>query len=142
MNPDMKDQLRLNLIALPRMLSARFMGLCALALGFWLYIPPDQQQTIMDHLPVPRWALPLIVTLIGWTVRIWPQVGLQQPAPAAPSTPPEPPAPTTATAAPAAEAVEATPEAAYVKALKILYPDMTDKSLSRVAALAQALGKP
>ena len=146
MNPELKDKFISNLVALPKMNSAKFMALCGFLAMVWVGLPADQQATVIAHLPLPAWALPIIATIIGLAVRVWPQVSLTPPVtvvtdgvPAADPVPPQAlPVLTEAVEAPAASV---SPDDKYLTAMKILYPDITDVALARVGRLASKLAE-
>ena len=93
MDQALKDRLAANLLALPKMFSVWVMAIVA-ALGVvWFQLPAEQQQALVQHSPLPVWAWPIAMSVIGIVARAWPQRSLM-PAPAAAS----PPAPSTAPA--------------------------------------------
>lgn len=40
---------------------------------YWLQLPPDQQQAIMDSLPLLKWLGPLVGFVMFMIARGWPQ---------------------------------------------------------------------
>lgn len=59
-----------------KMASNWVMGAAGLAFAFYLSLPPEQQQAVLAHLPVPPWVLPIVASLIGFLARIYPQKSL------------------------------------------------------------------
>lgn len=43
------------------------------AFGLYLALPVDQQQAIVDHLPVPPWLIPIATFALRYAARNWPQ---------------------------------------------------------------------
>lgn len=68
-----KDRLAFNLRHAARMASNWVMTAAGAAFAVYLSLPIEQQQTIIAHLPVPPWALPIIASVVGIVARLWPQ---------------------------------------------------------------------
>lgn len=45
----------------------------------YLALPVEQQQALVQHLPVPPWVLPIVTSVIGIVARLWPQKSLTPP---------------------------------------------------------------
>jgi hypothetical protein len=94
MDQALKDRLAANVLALPKMLSAWVMALAA-ALGvIWFQLPAEQQHALVQHSPLPVWAWPVAMSVLGIVARVWPQrsfmpAALTAPAPTSvpPTTP-------------------------------------------------------
>ena len=151
MTPELKDKFITNLIALPKMNSAKFMTVCGVLAMVWIGLPADQQATVIAHLPLPAWALPIMATIIGLAVRVWPQVSLTPPVtvvtdgvPAADPVQPAPEAlPVLAeiVEAPPKPAEPAEPEDKFITAFKLLYPESSPAALNRLQRLATKLAE-
>ena len=77
MNDESKEKLASN-VANSYKMASNWVFTAVGALGaIWLALPPDQQQTIIAHLPVPAWVLPIVGTVVGVVARLWPQANLQ-----------------------------------------------------------------
>ena len=148
MTPELKDKFITNLIALPAMNSARFMTICGVLAMVWVGLPPDQQAAVIAHLPLPAWALPIIATIIGLAVRVWPQATLTPPTAVvtdpAPAADPVAPAPEVLPVL--AEIAEAPPKPAepedkFITAFKLLYPESSPAALTRLQRLATKLAE-
>lgn len=151
MTPELKDKFITNLIALPAMNSARFMTICGVLAMVWVGLPPDQQAAVIAHLPLPAWALPIIATIIGLAVRVWPQATLTPPVTVVTDGVPaaDPVVALTQPAQPEVlpvltEVVEAPlklPEDKFLTAFKILYPEVSDFAVTRLQRLASKLSE-
>lgn len=42
----------------------------------YLALPADQQQALINHLPVPPWLIPIAGSVVGIAARLWPQKSL------------------------------------------------------------------
>lgn len=78
MKDDTKQQLATNLGNAWRMASNWAMATAGTIFAIYLGLPVEQQQTIIAHLPVPPWALPIAASVVGIAARIWPQRSLRQ----------------------------------------------------------------
>lgn len=68
-----KDRLAANASSAWRMASNWVMTAAGVVFAIYLALPLDQQQTLIAHLPVPPWAIPIAASVIGIVARIWPQ---------------------------------------------------------------------
>ena len=68
-----KDKLATNVANGWKMASNWVMAAAGVIFTIYLALPPDQQQAIVQHLPVPPWLLPIVATVIGILARLWPQ---------------------------------------------------------------------
>ena len=149
MTPELKDKFISNLVALPKMNSAKFMTLCGVLAMVWIGLPADQQAAVIAHLPLPAWALPIIATIIGLAVRVWPQVSLTPPVsvvtdgvPAADPVPPPPEAlPVLAEIVEVVPPKPEQPEDKFITAFKLLYPESSPAALTRLQRLATKLAE-
>lgn len=46
------------------------------AFALYLALPADQQEAIVNHLPVPPWAIPIVTFALRYAARNWPQPAL------------------------------------------------------------------
>jgi hypothetical protein len=142
MNEPMKDKFASNLLAAPKMLSMRWMGLCGLAAMAWLALDPAQQQLVIQHLPMPPWMLPIVATLVGWATRVWPQINLLIDPPPS-EVPPEAAAPESPPPAtiPSANPSPANPAAddQWRAALRLVYPQLGDDKIARLASVVNLM---
>lgn len=148
MTPELKDKFITNLIALPKMNSAKFMTVCGVLAMVWIGLPADQQATVIAHLPLPAWALPIMATIIGLAVRVWPQVSLTPPVTVVtdgvPAADPVPPAPEALPALAEIVEVAQKPEESedkFITAFKLLYPGASPAALTRLQRLATKLAE-
>lgn len=88
-----KDKLAINVSNSWKMWSNHVMVIAGAVFAIYLRLRPDQQQTLVDHLPVPPWLLPIVASVIGIAVRLWPQRSISAPVAAAKSADPGPTAP-------------------------------------------------
>lgn len=95
MDSTTKDKLAINVANSWKMASNWVMGAAGIAFTIYLALPPLQQQTLLDHLPVPAWLLPILASIVGIVARLWPQKSItpavaaakSQDAPQAPAGP-------------------------------------------------------
>jgi hypothetical protein len=80
-------KLMLNLANAHKMASNYVWVATGLIWTVYLSLPLDQQQTLVAHLPVPVWALPIVGSVLGIVARLWPQKSLA-PSEASPAAPP------------------------------------------------------
>lgn len=73
MEQEAKDKLAINVANSWKMASNWVMTISGALFAIYLSLPPDQQQTLVNHLPVPPWLVPIIGTVIGVLARLWPQ---------------------------------------------------------------------
>lgn len=73
MDPTTKDKLATNVANSWKMASNYVMAAAGVAFTIYLALPPEQQQTLIQHLPVPPWVLPIVASVIGIVARLWPQ---------------------------------------------------------------------
>lgn len=80
-----KDKLAINAANAWKMWSNWVMTASGIAFAIYLALPQDQQATLVQHMPVPAWLLPIIGSIIGIVARLWPQKSLTPPVAAAKS---------------------------------------------------------
>ncbi len=73
MDETTKAKLSLNLQNSYKMWSNWVMTASGAAFAIYLALPPEQQQALINHLPVAPWLLPIVGTVIGVAARLWPQ---------------------------------------------------------------------
>lgn len=73
MNQSEKDRLAFNVRNAARMASNWVMTAVGAGGAIYLSLPLDQQQAILDHLPVEPWLVPVIASVVGIVARMWPQ---------------------------------------------------------------------
>lgn len=69
----MNPQLLSNLNIAHKMLSNWVMGTAGTLGVIWFSLPPDQQKLLIEHSPIPAWAYPIALTVVGILARLWPQ---------------------------------------------------------------------
>lgn len=72
MNPTAVNFLA-NLKLAHKMASNYVMAAAGTLFTIYLMLPQGQQQTLINHLPVPPWVLPIVASVIGIVARLWPQ---------------------------------------------------------------------
>lgn len=89
-----KEKLLINARNSWRMWSNHVMGWSGIGFSAYLMLPPEQQQTIVSHLPIPAWTVPLVAAVAGIVARLWPQHNISAAVAAAKSEDaPQPPEP-------------------------------------------------
>ena len=73
MDENTKTKLDINLANAHKMASNWVMAAAGTMFTIWLALPPDQQQSVIAHLPVPPWVLPIAASILGIVARLWPQ---------------------------------------------------------------------
>lgn len=73
MTDDDKARLASNARNLHRMFSTWAMTLAGVLGTVWFALPLEQQQTLLEHSPLPIWSYPIVLTVIGVVGRMWPQ---------------------------------------------------------------------
>ena len=73
MDPITKDKLALNVANSYKMASNWVMAAAGVAFTVYLALPPEQQQALIQHLPMPPWLLPILASVIGIAARLMPQ---------------------------------------------------------------------
>ena len=73
MEQSAKESLVLNASNAWRMASNWAMATAGTVFAIYLSLPAEQQKTIIEHLPVPPWVMPIAATVLGIVARIWPQ---------------------------------------------------------------------
>lgn len=61
-----------------KMASNQIMIVAGTVFTIYLALPADQQQTIIDHLPLPPWTFPIIATVVGVIARLWKQTSINK----------------------------------------------------------------
>jgi len=90
MDQTTKDKLAVNVTNSWKMASNYVMAIAGALFAIYLALPLDQQQTLVAHLPVPAWALPIAGSVVGIVARLWPQKSITADVAAAKSdTPPK-----------------------------------------------------
>ncbi len=157
---DPKDQLLRDIIQLPKMMSARVVWLISVGAAFLLE-NPERVPELLSHSPVPAWALPLVGAFVINLCQTWPQATLIKPTPApTPAPGPSvggpsdggsqivvmPPAPAPAPVEPPVLTDEVLPAPldgeAVLTALRLRYPDLSDRSIESLRAIAKAIPQP
>jgi hypothetical protein len=72
-------RLRANLIQAHRMASMWVMTVASFAAAIWLGLDAAQQAAVIKALPIPPWAVPVGVGVVGAFARIWPQKSINPP---------------------------------------------------------------
>lgn len=73
MDQTTKEKLAINFANSWKMASNWVMGAAGTAFAIYLAMPAAQQQTLLEHLPVPPWLLPILATVVGIVARLVPQ---------------------------------------------------------------------
>ena len=73
MDATTKDKLAINLANSYKMASNWVMAAAGIVFTIYLALPLDQQQTLLQHLPVPPWLLPIAASIAGIVARLIPQ---------------------------------------------------------------------
>lgn len=73
MDDSTKTKLAINASNATRMASNWVMAAAGAMFAIWLALPPEQQQALIAHLPVPAWVLPVLTSIAGIVARLWPQ---------------------------------------------------------------------
>lgn len=68
-----KDRLAFNVRNAARMASNWVMTAVGVGAAIYLRLSAEQQQAILDHLPVEPWLVPIIASVVGIAARMWPQ---------------------------------------------------------------------
>lgn len=84
MQPEFKARLAFNLRNSARMASNWVMAAVGVLAAIYVRLTIEQQQAILNHLPVDPWLIPIITSAIGIAARLWPQPKLS-------TTPEDPP---------------------------------------------------
>lgn len=85
MEPEAKARLVDNIASLPKMASAWAMSAAGFLGMVWFTLPPEQQRALIEHSPLPPWAYPIALTVIGVIARVWPQKAVAPPTPNPPT---------------------------------------------------------
>lgn len=88
MNPETKDKLVTNAANSWKMASNWVMAAAGSLFAIYLALPSEQQQALVNHLPVPAWLVPIVGSVIGIAARLWPQRSITHAVAAAKSDPP------------------------------------------------------
>lgn len=80
MDPDTKDKLATNAANSWKMASNWVFVAIGTLFTIYLALPADQQQALINHLPVPPWLIPIVGSVVGIAARLWPQKSLTPPA--------------------------------------------------------------
>lgn len=67
------DKLAINVANSWKMASNWVMAAAGTVFAIYLALPIDQQQTLIQHLPVPPWLLPILASVGGIVARLLPQ---------------------------------------------------------------------
>lgn len=89
MDDTTKDKLATNASNAFKMASNWVMGAAGLMFAVYLSLPVDQQQALVNHLPVEPWLIPIATSTIGILARLWPQKSISPTVAAAKSDAPE-----------------------------------------------------
>jgi len=73
MDPTTKEKLQINVNNAWKMASNWVMAAAGIAFAIYLQLPLEQQQTLIQHLPVPPWLLPILASVVGIVARLVPQ---------------------------------------------------------------------
>lgn len=73
MDDTTKAKLAVNVSNSYKMASNWVMTISGAAFAIYLALPLEQQQTLINHLPVPPWLLPIVGSVVGVVARLWPQ---------------------------------------------------------------------
>lgn len=76
MDQETKDGLAVNASNAAKMWSNWIMTAAGTMFAIYLALPIDQQQTLIAHLPVPPWVIPIFTSVVGVVARLWPQKNL------------------------------------------------------------------
>lgn len=68
-----KQKLAVNVGASYKMLSNWWFGVLGTVGVIWSQLSAEQTQAILAHLPLPAWMIPILGTVIGIALRLWPQ---------------------------------------------------------------------
>lgn len=68
-----KEKLAINVENSWKMASNWVMGGAGIAFAIYLQLPFEQQQALLQHLPVPAWLLPIVASVVGIAARLMPQ---------------------------------------------------------------------
>lgn len=90
MDQTTKDKLDTNVSNAFKMASNYVMAGAGGLFAIWLALPVDMQQTLIQHLPVPPWTLPILTAVIGIVARLWPQKSITPEIALAKSDSPDP----------------------------------------------------
>lgn len=71
-----KDRLAFNVRNAARMASNWVMTAAGAVFAVYLSLPLEQQQEIINRLPVEPWLVPVIASVVGIVARMWPQRAL------------------------------------------------------------------
>lgn len=86
-----KEKLLINAQNAHKMWSNWAMSATGVLGAFWFAMPEAQQRSVVEHLPVPMWMVPIVMTVIGVAARLWPQKNITPAVAAASSeTAPQP----------------------------------------------------
>lgn len=91
MEQDTKDKLAVNVANSWKMASNWVMTASGALFAIYLALPLEQQQTLINHLPMPPWLVPIAGTVIGVAARLWPQKSITPEVAAAKSASDDPP---------------------------------------------------
>lgn len=86
MDQTTKDKLATNVSNSWKMASVQATAVLSIFWGAYAAMPPEMQQTLLTHLPVPPWALGIISWAITYVARVWPQKSITPDVAAAKST--------------------------------------------------------
>lgn len=73
MEQQTKDKLVINLANSWKMASNYVSVASGAMFCVYLALPADTQLAIVQHLPVPPWAIPVITSILNVVARLWPQ---------------------------------------------------------------------
>lgn len=90
MDDNMKDKLATNAANAWKMWSNWVMTASGVVGAIYLALPDEQKQALLNHLPLPAWLIPIVGTVIGVALRIWPQKSITPEVAAAKSAAPPP----------------------------------------------------
>lgn len=92
MDDTTKEKLAINMANGWKFASNWVMSAAGISFAIYLALPLDQQQTLLQHLPVPPWLLPIAASVVGIAARLWPQKSISGPVATAKSEDaPQPP---------------------------------------------------
>ena len=93
MNETTKDKVATNVANSWKMSSNWVFTATGAMFAIYLSLPIEQQQTLLAHLPVEPWVVPIVTSVIGIVARLWPQKSItpQVAAAASASAPPQAP---------------------------------------------------
>lgn len=93
MDDTTKQKLAVNASNAWKMASNYVMAGSGVIFAIYLGLPAEQQQAIINHLPVPAWLVPIVGSVVGIAARLWPQKSITPEVAAAKSDDaPQPPA--------------------------------------------------